>query len=69
MFESTWLLRNASRKGIEMECKHATNGYIELDAPIVMHPDGSVKHITYRCYKCNKQVYRPRPWENYVEVE
>jgi hypothetical protein len=51
-----------------MECEHQTNYYIEKDAPIVLYRDGDLKHITYRCVKCKKQIYTDRPWEKWKEV-
>ena len=51
----------------EAICEHATNCYVERDAPIVMWPDGVVKHITYRCVKCKKQIYKDHPWEKWKE--
>ncbi|KKN77593.1 hypothetical protein LCGC14_0358680 [marine sediment metagenome] len=47
------------------ECKHTTNYYVEPDAPIVLWPDGAVKHVTYRCLKCKRQIYKEHPWENW----
>jgi hypothetical protein len=46
-----------------IECKHQTNFYIEPDAPVVSHQDGSVKYVTYRCVKCSKRIYKEHSWD------
>ena len=50
--------------GKAVDCNHETNYYIEVDAPIVFRSDGTVKHVTYRCCKCGRQIYKDHFWDN-----
>lgn len=46
-------------------CEHETSYYVEMDAPIILQSNGSVEYVTYRCFKCQKQIYREKPWERW----
>ena len=46
-------------------CEHETNYYVEEDAPIVLARNGRVRYVTYRCFKCGKQIYKENPWEEF----
>lgn len=48
------------------ECEHATNYYVEQNAPVFKLGGRTV--VTYRCNKCHKQIYREKPWERWKEL-
>ena len=55
-------------KPLPETCEHETNYYVEPDAPIVFS-GGRCRYVTYRCYKCGRQIYKEYFWEEWKVVE
>ena len=51
-----------------IECKHDPLLFHAYNDTLAVRLGGQTRSV-YRCKKCNKDVYRPKPWLDWEELE